>query len=246
MIKPLSEHLRYRRLFSIGGACALLIVLCLIGDFFVYAIITNTDSAGEIMSLFIESPMKGLLFFDLLGLIAYLLFIPMILSFFILLRRENESIMLIGTVTFFIGITAFFATNTGFSVLRLSREFATTQSEAQREVLLSSVKTMITLFDVQAFMISYVIVSIAWVLISIVMLKGNVFSKTSSYSGIISGASAIIAEIFENTYKVLFNASIALYFIALVALLIFVFSTGLRLNKLSKITTEISNNEQSG
>jgi hypothetical protein len=244
MTELLPEHLRYRKLFFISGVCAFIIVLCLIGDFFVYSIIPNTDSSKEIMNLFIENPIKGLLFFDLLGMIAYLLFIPFILSLFVLLKNKEESIMLIGTVMFFIGITMFFATNTGFSILRLSREFAAIQSGAQLEYLLSSVKTMNTLFDVQAFMISYVIVSIAWLLISVVMLKSNIFSKVSSYAGIIAGASAIIAEIFENTYKVLYEASIVLYFIALVAILVWVLSIGLLLIRLSNTKAQILENKQ--
>jgi len=236
MTNSLSDSLRYRKLFSVSAVLSLLIVICLLGDFFVYALIPNMDSSTEIIKFFIESPVKGLLFFDLLGMISYLLFITIIISFFILLKKENESIILIGTVLFFIGITVFFATNTGFSVLRLSREFVATQSEAERQMILSSVKTMITLFDVQAFMISYVIVSLAWIFISIAMLRSDMFSKISSYSGLISGFSAIIAEIFENTFKELLNASIFFYFIALVALLIFVISTGLRLNKLRKLS----------
>jgi hypothetical protein len=78
------------------------------------------------------------------------------------------------------------------------------------------------------------------------MLKSSFFSKVSSYAGIIAAASAIVAEIFENTFKILFKTSIALYFIALVALLVLVLSTGIQFIRLSKTMRPIIENKKSG
>ena len=127
--------------------------------------------------MFQKSPLLGLLFFDLLGMVAYLFFVPVMLSFYVLLRRENETMALVALVLFVIGVAAFFASNTGFAVLSSSEEYALAKTDAEKAILLASCRTMIALFDVNAFMVSYVIVSAAWAMTGLAMLQSPVFSR---------------------------------------------------------------------
>ena len=48
---------------------------------------------------------------------------------------------------------------------------------------------MITLFDVNAFMGSYIIVSFAWTLISFIMLQSKIFNRKIALFGILAGLS---------------------------------------------------------
>ena len=194
--RPHKENLL--QLYKIGSLSAFFIAILMVGEIFVFALIPNTDNPVEIFELFSKSNLLGLLFFDLLGMISYILFIPFILSLFIILKKSNWALLIWGTILFFIGITVFFATNTGFSVLRLSRQFDAATSAEERNMLLAACKTMITSFDVNAFLVSYVIVSIAWTMISFVMLKDKYFCRTSAYAGLFAGLSGLIAEIIEN------------------------------------------------
>lgn len=215
-----------KNLFTLSYICSILIALLLIGDFFVYAIIPDSNSPLENINLFIANPLAGLLFYDLLGMIAYILYVPLIFSIYLLLNQDNKYMATLSVIIFFIGITIFFAANTGFSMLCLSKKYVMAQSEADKALLLAAAMSMMTLFDVQAFMISYTLVSLSWLLISILMVRSKHFNRLTAYSGIIAGSAGIIAEVFENTLPILFYPAIVLYFLAIVFLVLWVTQTG--------------------
>lgn len=237
MNPPLSttSNNRWNLLHRIGGISAIIIPVLLIGEVFVYSLIPSPITPLEHIELFQQKPLLGLLHFDLLGMIAYLLFIPLILSLYIILRQHNESVSLVATVLFFVGISVFFATNTAFPVLSLSKQYALAETESQRMILVASCQTMITTFNVQAFMLSYVIVSASWTIIGLVMFRSKHFSRFIATLGIVAGATGIIAEIIENTSEALPGLAVALYFFALVFLFAWVMLTG---RKLVSIHTE--------
>ncbi len=221
-----------QKLYRVGSIAAFLILILLLGEIFVYALIPDRDGAAEIFELFRENAFAGLLLFDLLGMISYLLFIPFILSLYMILKKSNCAIMNWGTILFFIGISVFFANNTGFSVLSLSRQYEIATTMEEKNMLIAACKTMITLFDVNAFLVSYVMVSVAWTMISYVMLKSKNFSRNAAYAGLFAGLSGIIAEIIENTLNQFLMVAIGFYFLAIVFLIIWVILSGRQLYKM--------------
>ena len=142
--------------------------------------------------------------------------------------------MAIATALFFVGISAFFATNTAFSMLSLSNEYATAASDAQRSMLLAAGQAMLTTFNVNQFQVSYVIVSAAWLMISAVMLRSRIFGSVAAYSGILAGATGIGAVALEHTPVIgdVFALLISVYFAAIVFLVMWVALTGRRLYQL--------------
>jgi Domain of unknown function (DUF4386) len=210
----------------------MIIAILLLGESVVYAVLPNRSTPIEFLALFRDNWLIGLLSFDLLGMISYLLFIPMILSLYVVLRRTNESIMIVGTVLFLVGIAVFFSTNTAFPMLSLSSQYEAAGTEAERAILLAACQTMITLFKVNAFMVSYVIVSAAWLLIAAVMLQSKLFSRLAAVAGIIAGAAGIVAEMLEHISATFRIVAIVLYFAAIVFLLLWVVLTGRRLYNL--------------
>lgn len=220
------------KLYRIGSIAAFFIVILLVGEILVYALIPNSDNPEEIFKLFQKSEFAGLLFFDLLGMISYLLFIPFIFSLYTILKKTNWSLISLGTILFFVGISVFFANNTGFSVLSLSRQYEIATSIEEKNMLIAACKTMITLFDVNAFLVSYVLVSIAWTMISFAMLKSKMFNKKVAFAGIFAGLSGITAEIIENTLNQFLMVAIGFYFLAIVFLIIWVILSGMQLYKI--------------
>lgn len=218
-----------QKLYRVGGIAAFLIVILLIGEIFVYALIPDRDSPIEIFELFQKSEFAGLLLFDLLGMISYLLFISFILSLYKILRKTDLALISLGTILFFVGISVFFANNTGFSVLSLSRQYEIATSLEEKNMLIAACKTMITLFDVNAFLVSYVLVSISWTIISFVMIKSKVFNRYAGYAGLLASLSGIIAEIIENTLNQFLMVAIGFYFLAIIFLIIWVILSGKQL-----------------
>lgn len=213
---------QWRALYRMGASSAGLIALLLVGEVIVYAIVPRTETALEHFRLFGDQWLLGLLSLDLLGMIAYLLFIPLILALYMALRSEGAAVMLVATAVFFLGIADFFATNTAFSVLTLSQKYASATTDAERAMFLTAGQTMFTLFNENAFLVSYVLVSAAWAMIAWVMLRSPRFGRLTGATGIGAGISGILAVVLEHTSPLVLNAAIALYFIAMVLLLAWV------------------------
>lgn len=224
---------RWNRLYKLGGVAAIVIAVLLIGEIVVYATIPSPITVPEHFDLFIQDPLVGLLNFDLLGMIAYIFFVPTILAIYVALRRDSEAWMAVATVLFFVGIADFFATNTGFPMLSLSNQYALATTDAEREMLLAAGKAMITLFDESAFLVSYVIVSASWVIMSAVMFRSSVFSRFTGLMGMLAGIAGIVAVVLEHiTFVDALMIAIALYFAAIVFLFLWVLLAGRQLYKL--------------
>lgn len=226
---PEMTEFRWRGLYQLGGVSALIIAVLLIGEVVVYAVLPRTETALEHFVLFQEDWLAGLLTLDLLGMISYLLFVPVILALYVALHRASEAIMAVGAVLFFVGIADFFATNTAFPVLTLSNQYTAAQTEAERAMYLAAGQAMFTMFNENAFLVSYVIVSAAWAMIAWVMLRSDLFSRMTAYAGILAGVAGILAVILEHLSSDTLSVAIALYFAAIVFLFLWMVLTGRRL-----------------
>jgi hypothetical protein len=225
---------RWKGLYKVGGMAALIIAVLLLCEIIVFAVWPQPSTVIGYFTLFHDNWLVGLLDLDLLGMVAYVLFVPVILALYIALRRSSESCMLVATALFFVGISAFFATNTAFPMLSLSDQYAAATTEAQRAMFLAAGQAMLTMFNVNAFQVSYVIVSTAWLMMSAVMLRSSIFSRVTAYSGILAGATAIGAVALEHTPVIggFLPLLISVYFAAIVFLTIWVVLTGRRLYRL--------------
>lgn len=224
---------RWIGLYRSGGVAAFLIAVMLIGEVGVYAVWPRPATALEHFERFQENWLVGLLTLDLLGMSAYLLFIPTILALYVVLRRSSEAVMAVATVLFLVGIADFFATNTAFSVLALSEQYADATTDAERAVALAAGQAMFTLFNENAFLVSYIIVSAAWAMIGAVMLRSPVFGRVTAYAGILAGAAGIVAVVLEHISGTLVGVAVPIYFAAIVFLLAWVVLVGRRLHQLT-------------
>lgn len=207
--------------------------LLLIGEFAIYAVLPAPSTAAEYFAIFAERPLMGLLTFDLLGIIAYLFFVPTVLALYAALRRHDPAWSAVASVLFFLGIADFFSTNTGFPMLALSNQYALAQTAAERQMLLASGQTMLTIFNDNAFLVSYVIVSASWVIMSAVMLRSVVFGRFTAIAGILAGSTGILAVMLEHiTFVDALGLAIAFYFLAIVFLFIWVLLIAGRLRRL--------------
>jgi len=138
MVDSESADSRWQAIYKLGGGAAWIIAVLLLGEIAVYAFLPRTSTAVEHFALFRDNWLAGLLTLDLLGMVAYLLFIPMILALFVTLRSTSVSIAAVATALFFVGIADFFATNTAFSVLSLSSQYAAAKTDTERALFLAA------------------------------------------------------------------------------------------------------------
>src|ERR1051326_5407120 len=99
----------------------------------------------------------------------FALVIPMFLALYAALRRVSPSLMAIALTLGLIGIAAYLATNTAFSLLSLSDQYAAATTDAQRSVFEASGQAMLALYQGTGFIVGVFLVLVAALIISAVM-----------------------------------------------------------------------------
>jgi hypothetical protein len=186
-LRPETVDVRWRSLYRVAAASAL-VTAVLTPVAIVVFIIWPPPYEGTVeewFTLFQDSWLLGLLSLDLLLMIVYVLLIPIFLALFVALRQYSESWMALGTVLGLIGVVAYLASNTAFEMLNLSNQYAAADTEAERAELLASGWAMLATYQGTAFHASYVIGSLAGIIVSAVMLRSRAFGKAPAYAGIL-------------------------------------------------------------
>lgn len=177
---------RWKDLYTVGGAAALIIGVFIPIQIIVFIVSPPPSTVIDYFTLFQHNRILGLLDLDLLLIVDTALSIPILLALYVALRRASESLMAIATALGFVGISAYFASNTAFNMLFLSDQYAAATTDAQRSMFLAAGEAMFAIYQGTAFHINYVLGGVALLTISVVMLRSNVFSKVTAYAGILA------------------------------------------------------------
>jgi hypothetical protein len=195
--KPMDESragttvLAWKSLYRVGGAAALMVVLLYVIQIIVLVVSPPPNTVIGFFTLFHKNALLGLLDLDLLSIADYALFVPMFLALYIALRRVSPSFMTIATALGLIGIAVYFASNTAFEMLSLSNQYAVATTDAQRSLLVASGQAMLAIYQGTAFEVSYVLLVVAPLIISVVMLRSNIFGKVTAAVGIVANVLAV-------------------------------------------------------
>jgi hypothetical protein len=139
-------------------------------------------TAQDWFTLFHANALLGLLGLDLLFMVVYALLIPIYLALYVSLRRVSESAMTLATAVGFVAIAVYFASNPAFEMLSLSEGYAAATSEAQKAMFLAAGEAVLVSFKGTAFKVSYLLATVAGVMISVLILRSNTFSKWTGYA----------------------------------------------------------------
>ena len=182
-----SERSAWTGLYKLGGAAALLMVLLFMVKIVVYIVWPPPRTATAYFNVFRSNKLLGLLDFDLLLVVDQALQVPICLALYIALRRVNESIMAVATALSLVSIAAFIAARPALEMLHLGGQYAAAATDAERAGLVGAGQAMLAIFNGTAFHTSYVLGSVAMVMVASVMLRGDVFSRAAAYVGIATG-----------------------------------------------------------
>jgi hypothetical protein len=128
---------------------------------------------------------------NIFDIVNYALVGLIFLALYVALKRASESFMAIGTTFGFVGIAVYFATNQAFSMLFLSNQYAAAATDVERSIFLAAGQTVLAIHNNASYQgtgiyMSFLLVSIAGLIISTVMLRSNIFSKVAAYLGILA------------------------------------------------------------
>lgn len=183
------KDIPWRDLFRVAASASITIVILIPVQILIFVISPPPSTVAEFFMLFQNNILLGLLSLDLLLMIDYVLMIPIFLAIYVILSKTNQSFAAVGTVMGFVGIIVYFSSNTAFDMLYLSEQYdSVATSDLQKTLLLASGQSMLATFQGTSFHVSYVLLSIATVILSILMVKNRVFGKAIGTSGILVAA----------------------------------------------------------
>jgi Domain of unknown function (DUF4386) len=182
----------WQPLYRAGGAAALTIVGIMVIQIIVFIVSPPPSTVLGYFTLFHQNGLLGLLSLDLLYLVDNALVILLYLALYTALRRASPSFMAIALAFGLVGIAAYFASNTAFEMLSLSNQYAAATTDAQRSLLQASGQAMLAIYQGTAFDAYYILNAVTTLLISVVMLRSNIFGKATAYAGMAAGVLMLI------------------------------------------------------
>lgn len=175
-------------LCRIGGIAAFLLIIYSLATMVQMVVLGGQPaSAAQAFDLLEHHRIVGLLRLDLPTIAVMPLYYLLFLGLFAALRRSDQANALLSTALAFAGLTLVLATPTALSMLPLSDKFAAATSDATRTQLLAAGEALMAadIWHATGAILGGVLIQCGAVLISVVMLRGGVFSKTTAWLGIV-------------------------------------------------------------
>jgi hypothetical protein len=177
-------------LLKVGGAAALLCALMYVITLVVYVPANLAgpppESILEWFQVFQDNQITGLFYLGLGDVIIMILWVPMSLGLYSVLKGTNRTWSLIATAVALVGVSVYLATNTAFSMLALSQEYAAASTEAEKTILLAAGQSMLAVSrGTGSLYTGMQLVWLAGLILSIIMLGSTDFRKASGWVGIL-------------------------------------------------------------
>lgn len=143
-------------------------------------------SALDWFELFQSSPLIGLVNFEVLMVVYVILSLLPTLALAVLHRETSSSLVAIYLALSLVGVMSFIVARPAFEMLSVSNGYAAAATDAQRAAFQASGDTLLATFHGMAFQVSYVLGSLSGLIISLAMLKTNLFGRTTAWLRIAS------------------------------------------------------------
>ena len=188
----------WESLYKVGGAAALIAGVIfrrnLGPEISLFSAQKQPDTMTGWFTLLQNNRLLGLSYLNLFDIVDYALVGLMFLALYVALRRASKSYMAIATTLGFVGIAAYFASNTAFSMLSLSDQYAAATTDVQRSMFLAAGQAVLAInnpgaiYQGTGIYMSFLLLAVAGLIISAVMLRSNIFSRVTAYVGILASA----------------------------------------------------------
>jgi len=179
----------WRDLCRIGGVSAVVLVVYSLATMVQLAVLGGQPAtAAEAFGLLQANRVLGLMRLDLPTVLAMPLYYLLFLGLFAGLRRANGALAMLATGSAFVGVTLLLATPMGLSMLSLSDKYAAATTDEARHQLLAAGEAILAtdMWHGTGAILGSILLESGAVLISVVMLRGSVFSKATAYVGIVT------------------------------------------------------------
>lgn len=179
----------WSRLCQVGGVAAFILVVYSLATLVQFVAMGGPPTtAAEAFSLLQNNRIVGLLRLDLPTVLAVPLYYFVFLGLFAALRRPDCAYVTLSTALAFVGVTLFLAMPSSLSMIPLSEKYAAAKTEAARAQFEAAGEAILAtdIWHGTGAFVGGILMQSAAVLVSAVMLRSNVFSRTIAYVGILT------------------------------------------------------------
>ena len=169
-----------------GTSCFVLLVYSLATLLIMSLVGGPPETIEQTFSILQDNKLAGLLRLDILTVFVIPLYYLLFYGLFVALKNTDHAVSTISMILAFAGVTLFLATPSVFSYLYLSDKFAITNSDFQKNQLLAAGESILAsdMWHGSGAKIGGLLLQTGALLISIVMLRSNVFNRSTAITGI--------------------------------------------------------------
>jgi hypothetical protein len=180
----------------------------------------------------------GLYNLDLLNIIIQIILIPAYIALYAVQRNVNVGNALLALIVFLFGSVIMVANNTALPMLDLSNKYFATTAESQRASYAAAGESMLAqgAHGSPGVFLGFFIPNIANLIMSILMLKGRIFSRVNSWLGIMGSVLMLIYVVMVNFVSGAENIAIGLAMPGGLLLMTWMIMFTIRLFELSRST----------
>jgi hypothetical protein len=182
---------QWKNICTMGGIATILALTCIsldvmIGNFNSGNLSALPQTAIDRFTQFHDNKFQGVYNLDLLNILIQMILIPAFFALYAVHRNVNKAYGLLALIVFLFGSVIMVSNNTALPMLELSTKYYSTTSEPQKVLYAAAGESMLAqgAHGSPGIFLGFFIPNIANLIMSVVMLKGKVFSKTNSWLGI--------------------------------------------------------------
>lgn len=175
----------WRTLYRIAAGAAIAVLALVPVQMFVFLRWPPPDAVADWFALYQQNVAVGLIDMDLLLIVDQVLITVVCLALCVALWRASRAWIAIALLFAVVACATYIASNPAFEMLRLSRQFEAAVTPMQRMQALSAGEAMVATWLGSSFATGYVLGALAFLIIATVMLRSDVFSRTTGYIGFV-------------------------------------------------------------
>lgn len=176
-----------KTLNSLGAISCLVLLIYSLATLLVMSLIGGPpETIEQTFSILQDNKLTGLLRLDIMTVFIMPLYYLLFYNLFIALKNTDHILSAISMILAFAGLTLLLATPSVFSYLYLSDKFALAISEIQRNQILAAGESILAsdMWHGTGARIGGLLLQSGALLISVVMLRSNVFNRLTAITGI--------------------------------------------------------------
>jgi hypothetical protein len=182
---------QWKNIYMIGGIAGIVALICILTDVLT-AIISGGDgaplpqTAADRFIQFRDNKLFGLYGLDLLNVSLQILIIPFWYALYAVHRFSAKSYALLALIIFLFGSVVLVSDNAALPMLELSKKYNLAPNEEQKALYSAAGEALLArgAHGSAGMFLGFLIPNIAGLIMSAVMLKAGIFTRTVSWIGI--------------------------------------------------------------